>query len=231
MPTSTPFDLGSSWNAMLKEELQKPYLQQLAAFVDLERTSTVPIYPPPEHTFNAFLKTPFDQVKVVIMGQDPYHGPGQAHGLSFSVPPGIRPPPSLMNIFKEMEADLKIAPPQHGCLLSWAEQGVLLLNATLTVRQGQPLSHAGRGWEAFTDAVIEKIASRDQPVIFVLWGKSAQNKCRHLYPLIEQKKHCLLTSTHPSPFSAYQGFLGCRHFSQINQALARLQKEPIRWEI
>lgn len=227
----SPFDLGPAWNAILDDELKKPYIQELASFVQKERAGPIPIYPPQELVFNAFLKTPFDKVKVLIMGQDPYHGPGQAHGLSFSVPPGVKPPPSLVNIFKEIEADLKIPPPKHGCLIAWAEQGVMLLNATLTVRQGQPMSHAGQGWEKFTDAVVEKLAARDQPLIFVLWGKSAQNKCRHIYPVIGAKGHILLTAPHPSPFSAHQGFLGCRHFSLINQALVSMKQAPIQWNL
>ena len=226
-----PFELGPSWNKVLNEELQKPYITQLAAFVEKERASDTPIYPPKELTFNAFLKTPFDQVNVLLMGQDPYHGPGQAHGLSFSVPLGVKPPPSLVNIFKELEADLHMPRPQHGCLISWAEQGVMLLNASLTVRKGQPGSHFGKGWEVFTDAVIAQLAARKQPVIFVLWGKFAQDKCKHIYPLLEQNGHLILKAAHPSPFSAHHGFLGCKHFSQINQLLKKMGKKEINWAL
>ncbi len=183
----SPFVLEPSWQYQLQKELQEPYIVELAAFVEKEyATAPAPIYPSKELIFNAFYQTPFDQVKVVIMGQDPYHGPRQAHGLSFSVPQGITPPPSLRNIFKELETDIHLPSPKHGCLISWAKQGILLLNATLTVRQGQPMSHHGHGWERFTDAAIRKLEERKDPVIFVLWGKSAQDKCRFL-----KKRACL----------------------------------------
>jgi uracil-DNA glycosylase len=228
----TPFVLEPSWRRMLGEELQKPYIVNLAAFVEREYAlSPTPIYPPRELIFNAFYQTPFDQVKVLIMGQDPYHGAGQAHGLSFSVPKGIKPPPSLQNIFKELEADLHIPKPSHGCLLSWARQGILLLNATLTVRQSEPLSHHGRGWERFTDAAVRKLEEREDPVIFVLWGKSAQDKCRFLREGGIPSRHFILTAAHPSPFSANNGFFGCGHFSKINAFLKQLGKEPIDWRL
>lgn len=220
------FTLEPSWKKALSDELQLPYIASLAAFVEQERQQSVPVYPPRELVFNAFLMTPFDQVKVVIMGQDPYHGPGQAHGLSFSVPKGISAPPSLQNIFKEQQTDLDIPLPTHGCLIHWAKQGVLLLNATLTVRQGEPMSHHGRGWERFTDAVIRCLCARKEPLIFVLWGKSAQEKCKHL---ASHSHHHILTAPHPSPFSAHGGFFGCRHFSKINSLLEKQGLSPIDW--
>lgn len=223
------FELGASWQNALENELKKPYIASLAAFVEKERASGVPIYPPKELTFNAFKLTPYNKVKVLIMGQDPYHGPGQAHGLSFSVPNGIPMPPSLQNIYKELVADVGVTPPSNGCLLPWAEQGVMLLNATLTVRHSDAMSHHGKGWEQFTDAVVAKLNDREDPVIFVLWGKSAQEKCR----IVNQshKRHYVLTSSHPSPFSAHQGFLGSRHFSKINELLITLGKDPIKWQV
>lgn len=230
--TFTPFVLEPSWQRQLKEELEEPYVAELAAFVEKEyATAPVPIYPPKDLIFNAFYQTPFDKVKVLIMGQDPYHGPGQAHGLSFSVPKGVKPPPSLQNIFKELEADVHIPKPSHGCLISWARQGVLLLNATLTVRQGEPMSHHGRGWEEFTDAAVRKLEERKDPVIFVLWGKSAQDKCRFLRTEGIPSRHFILTAAHPSPYSANHGFFGCRHFSKINELLEQQGKEPIYWPL
>lgn len=221
-----PPQMEKSWAEVLREEWEKPYIQELAGFVAHERSAPVPVYPPKPYVFNAFNHTPFDQVKVVIMGQDPYHGQGQAHGLSFSVQKGVTQPPSLKNIFKEIEDDLGIKPPSHGNLEGWAKQGVLMLNATLTVRSGQPRSHYGKGWEQFTDSVITKLSARLDPVIFVLWGKSAQEKCAHLAP-----HHYVLTSPHPSPYSANSGFFGCRHFSKINELLTKQGKPPINWEL
>ena len=230
--TFTPFVLEPSWQKKLHDELQEPYALELAAFVEKEYAmAAVSIYPPKELIFNAFFQTPFDQVKVVIMGQDPYHGAGQAHGLSFSVPKGIKPPPSLQNIFKELESDLQIPKPSHGCLISWARQGVLLLNATLTVRQGEPMSHHGHGWEHFTDAAVRKLEERSDPVIFVLWGKSAQDKCRFLRQEGIPSRHYVLTAAHPSPYSANNGFFGCHHFSKINELLIKQGKEPIDWSV
>lgn len=220
-------ELGPSWQKALEIELQKPYLAQLSAFVANERVNQS-VFPPKHLVFNAFHTTPYEKVKVVIVGQDPYHGPGQAHGLSFSVPLSVPPPPSLQNIFKEINSDLGLSIPASGCLLPWAEQGVMLLNATLTVRQGEPMSHHGRGWEQFTDAVISALCQREDPVIFVLWGKSAQEKCRNVKE-IRNSKHVILTAAHPSPFSARQGFFGCRHFSKINEILIQQNKEPINW--
>lgn len=226
-----PFVLEKSWQHVLEAELQKPYIVELAAFVEKERKLGPAVYPPRELVFNAFYQTPYDAVKVVIVGQDPYHGPGQAHGLSFSVPRGVDAPPSLQNIFKELEADLHIPRPSHGCLLSWAKQGVLLLNAILTVRQKEPMSHANRGWERFTDAVLVALAEREDPVIFALWGKSAQEKIARLPQMKDNPQHLILTAPHPSPLSAHTGFLGCRHFSKINHALAAREVAPISWAL
>ena len=225
------FWLGPTWQEALREELTQPYLLELAAFLEREeRVGGRPIYPPKETIFQAFLSSPFDRVRVVLIGQDPYHGPGQAHGLSFSVPYGIKPPPSLVNIFKELEADVGIPLPSHGCLLSWAEQGVLLLNSALTVRGGEPMSHQGKGWESFTDAVVRKIAGGDRPLVFVLWGKAAQEKCRFL-EAFSAKGHLILKAAHPSPYSAAQGFFGSRPFSQINAFLEKHQSPPIQWRL
>lgn len=225
----TGFEIEPSWRKILEQELSEPYIAQLEAFVARERASGASIYPPKDLVFNALWQTPYDQVKVLIMGQDPYHGPGQAHGLSFSVPEGIPLPPSLQNIYKELAEDVGISLPKQGCLFPWARQGVLLLNATLTVRQGEPMSHHGRGWERFTDAMIKKLSERQDPVIFVLWGKSAQDKCKRIAGL--GGRHPVLTSPHPSPLSAYHGFMGCRHFSTINTHLAKMGKTPINWAI
>ena len=186
------------------------------------------VYPPQPLIFNAFSQTPFEKVKVVIMGQDPYHGPGQANGLCFSVPCGMPLPPSLKNIYLEMEKDLGCSLSKKGCLLSWANQGVLLLNATLTVRDGEPKSHYGKGWEEFTDAAVAKLVQRSDPIVFVLWGNSAQKK---LSPILQHQKtpHAVLTAPHPSPLSAYQGFFGCRHFSKVNACLEKWGQTPIDW--
>lgn len=225
-----PFELGHSWHQVLQEELAQPYVAQLAAFVERERRfGSTPVYPPSELVFNAFQTTPFDDVNVLIVGQDPYHGPGQAHGLSFSVPVGVPPPPSLQNIFKEIQSDIGLERPSHGCLLSWAKQGVMLLNSTLTVRQGEPMSHHKNGWERFTDAVITKLANRKKPLVFVLWGKSAQDKCKTLNSI--KHSHLVLSAPHPSPFSAHQGFFGCKHFSKINEFLESQGSPSISWEI
>lgn len=229
MNNFNPFELESQWQEILKDELCQPYMLSLAAFLAKERASSCPVYPPADLVFNAFSHTPYDKVKVLIMGQDPYHGQGQAHGLCFSVPKGVPQPPSLQNIIKELVSDIGIAQPNHGCLLNWAKNGVMLLNATLTVRQSEPLSHYGKGWERFTEVVIAKLCERQDPVIFLLWGKSAQEKCR----IIQQSKtqHFVLTAPHPSPLSAHQGFLGCRHFSKVNEILVKMGKSPIDWSI
>lgn len=224
-----PPQLEPSWQNALKEEFQKPYMAALKEFIAQERSGSSSIFPPALAVFNAFSLTPIDKVKVVIMGQDPYHGPGQAHGLSFSVPEGIAIPPSLQNIFKELRSDLGIEPPKHGCLTAWAKQGVLLLNATLTVRQALPMSHHGRGWEEFTDAVIRILCKRSDPLVFLLWGKSAEKKCQHL--ISNNSPHLILKAPHPSPFSAHTGFLGCRHFSKTNEFLVMAGKTPIDWNL
>jgi len=225
LPSSAPFQIGNSWSEVLADELEKPYLRALADFLRSEIANGELIYPPPPLIFNAFEQTPFEEVKVVIMGQDPYHGAGQAEGLSFSVGEGVRIPPSLRNIYKELEDDLGVAPSDHGSLLRWAKQGVLMLNATLTVRAKQPKSHYGKGWEQFTDAVIARLVAREDPVIFVLWGRSAKEKVTHIahnYPY-------LITSPHPSPYSADSGFFGSRPFSKVNALLEKMGKSAIDW--
>lgn len=222
------FDLEKSWEDVLNEELKKDYVRDLREIIDRDCSLNKAVFPPKEMIFNAFFKTPYSDVKVVILGQDPYHGPNQAHGLSFSVQEGVSLPPSLKNIFKELKSDLGIDNEKRGCLNSWATQGVLLLNTTLTVNQGKPLSHQGIGWERFTDAVIESLLKRKDPVIFVLWGNFAQQKLQEIlkYPI-----HFVLTAPHPSPFSARRGFFGCRHFSKINEILKSLGKDEIDWKI
>lgn len=224
------FELEASWHKVLADELKEPYIASISAFLEKERALGKTVYPPKELIFNAFFKTPFEQVKVVIVGQDPYHGPGQAHGLCFSVPKGVVPPPSLKNIFKELSSDLNLSVPAHGCLNSWAEQGVLLLNASLTVRQEEPMSHSRIGWARFTDAVIAQLCQRSDPLIFVLWGKFAQEKYNHIKSN-QNSPHIVLKAAHPSPLSAHQGFLGCRHFSQINEILKNQKKSEINWKI
>lgn len=216
-----------SWKQALLPEFSKPYFSQLRAFLKQEKASGATVYPPGKLIFNAFDSTPFDSVKVVILGQDPYHGPGQAHGLSFSVPPDQRIPPSLKNIYKELQDDLGIIPPNHGHLQAWADQGVLLLNSMLTVQASQPGSHQKKGWEEFTTAAIQAISEQKTGVVFMLWGKYAQVKGE----IIDPQKHLVLQSAHPSPFSAHRGFLGNRHFSLTNQYLAEQGKEPINWQV
>ncbi|WOK94817.1 uracil-DNA glycosylase, mitochondrial-like [Canna indica] len=216
-----------TWLKALPGELQKPYAKNLCRFVEREVRGSVPIYPPPYLIFNALHLTPFDQVKVVIIGQDPYHGPGQAMGLSFSVPEGIKIPSSLVNIFKELQKDLGCSVPLHGNLERWAAQGVLLLNAVLTVRNHQANSHAKKGWEPLTDAIIRAISQKKSGVVFLLWGNSAQEKSR----LIDGSKHHILRAAHPSGLSANRGFFGCRHFSQTNQILEKLGLSPIDWQL
>ncbi len=217
-----------SWKEVLKNEFKKTYFQQIVTFLKTENAQGKVIYPPGKLIFNAFNQTTFDQVRVVIIGQDPYHGEGQAMGLSFSVPAGIKPPPSLVNIFKEIESDLGVKmPAQYGNLTKWAEQGVLLLNAALSVRAGEPFSHAKYGWADFTDAVIQKISDEKSGVIFLLWGKFAQDK----QVLIDESKHFVLKAAHPSPFSADKGFFGCKHFSKTNQLLSNQGKQPIDWKL
>jgi uracil-DNA glycosylase len=216
--------INPSWKAVLSEQFEAPYFAELKLFL-LEEKQKYIVYPPGNLIFNAFDKTPFEEVKVVILGQDPYHGPGQAHGLCFSVPEGVKPPPSLVNIFKEIESDLGIAIPSHGNLESWARQGVLLINATLTVRANTAGSHQGKGWEKFTDAVIRSVSDKEEGVVFLLWGKYAQAKAA----LIDKNKHHILMSVHPSPLSAYGGFMGCRHFSKTNDYLRSIGKKEIFW--
>lgn len=222
--------LEKSWHALLKNEIAQPYVQELKKFLAKEKAAGATIYPPEPLVFHAFARTPWEKVKVVIVGQDPYHGEGQAHGLSFSVPCGVPPPPSLKNIFRELRDDLGISPPCSGCLEAWAEQGVLLLNATLTVQASKPQSHAGKGWEQFTDAVIAKLAEREQPLVFLLWGRSAQDKCAKILAK-SNDRHLVLTAAHPSPLSATQGFFGCRHFSKTNEALRKWGQTPINWSL
>jgi len=215
-----------SWKEVLASEFGHSYFMELKEFLTEEK-SRFTVYPPCSQIFNAFQLTPFNQVKVVILGQDPYHGPGQAHGLCFSVPRGIAPPPSLVNIFKEIEKDLGIPIPDMGNLEKWARQGVLLLNATLTVRANQPGSHQRKGWENFTHAVISKLSERRVGLIFLLWGKFAQEK----ESLIDTNRHYILKAAHPSPFSAYNGFFGCRHFSKTNEILRKHGLEEIDWNL
>ena len=213
-----------SWQEVLQTEFDKPYFENLVGFVKQEYASNT-IFPPAGQIFNAFNTCPFNNVKVVILGQDPYHGPGQAHGLCFSVNDGIQFPPSLQNIFKEITSDLGIPAPKTGNLTRWVEQGVLLLNATLTVRASQAGSHQGKGWEEFTDAVIKTISEKAENVVFILWGSYAIKK----KSLINASKHCILTAPHPSPLSSYRGFFGCKHFSQTNTYLTSKGKTPIEW--
>lgn len=221
-----PFNIPTSWGKVLGSELDRAYLTELAAFVETERRLNGPIYPPSDLVFSALQQTTFDDVNVVIMGQDPYHGEGQAHGLSFSVPFGVPPPPSLKNIFKELSQDVGTTSPSHGCLLAWAKQGVLLLNATLTVRAGQPKSHYGRGWERFTDALIAALIQRPEPLVFLLWGQSAKEKLQQF----QTSHHLVLTSAHPSPFSVTR-FYGCKHFSKANAFLKQQGRRPINWQL
>lgn len=222
-----PIDLHPSWLAHLAPEFEQPYMQQLKQFLLLQKQAGNVIYPESKNIFNAFNSTPLDQVKVVILGQDPYHGPGQAHGLCFSVQPGIQPPPSLQNMFKELRRDLGVNIPAHGCLQAWANQGVLLLNATLTVEQARAGSHQGQGWEAFTDKAIQLVNNQCQGVVFLLWGSYAQKKAI----FIDTNKHLVLKAPHPSPLSAHRGFIGCGHFSAANQYLQRCSKLPIDWQL
>ncbi|MCB9643061.1 MAG: uracil-DNA glycosylase [Myxococcales bacterium] len=215
-----------SWLAVLGDQFKMPYMAALKAFL-LEEKKKHKVYPPGPLMFNAFNLTPFDKVRVVIIGQDPYHGPGQAHGLSFSVPDGVPPPPSLVNIFQEIETDLGLPAPSHGNLTYWAEQGVLLLNAVLSVRARKASSHAGQGWETFTDRAIEVINEGREGVAFALWGKYAREKASR----VDRRKHLVLTSAHPSPYSAASGFFGCHHFSKINQFLTERGESPIDWSL
>jgi uracil-DNA glycosylase len=216
------------WKQVLKEEFNKPYFGEIVRMLKTEKQAGRTIYPPGPQIFNAFNSTPFDQVKVVIIGQDPYHGPGQAQGLCFSVAPGIKPPPSLVNIFKEIRSDLGIQiSGSSGDLSGWAKQGVLLLNAALTVRAGEPMSHSTFGWMQFTDSVIKILSEKKSNMVFLLWGKFAQEK----QAIINAKKNYVLIAAHPSPFSADKGFFGCRHFSKTNELLAKGGMDPIDWKV
>jgi uracil-DNA glycosylase len=217
----------SSWGKVLKDEFNKLHFEQAILHIKTEKSQGKTIYPPGSLIFNAFNTTPFDKVKVVILGQDPYHGAGQAHGLCFSVQNGVPPPPSLLNIFKELHEDIGFRIPNHGNLTKWAEQGVFLLNASLTVRAGEPMSHAKIGWAPFTDTVIKKISEQKSNVVFLLWGKFAQEK----RVLIDESKHLILRAVHPSPLSAYGGFFGCRHFSKTNEYLTSKGIDPIEWSL
>lgn len=219
--------LDASWRARVGTYLERPEMLMLSEFLRSELKLGKAIYPPPRRIFAALDATPFDAVKVVILGQDPYHGPGQAHGLCFSVPPGVAPPPSLENIFVEIERDLGIARPAHGCLLPWARQGVLLLNATLTVERGLAGSHQGKGWEGFTDAVVDQLNREREGLVFLLWGSYAQAKGK----LIDARRHRVLKAPHPSPLSAYRGFIGCGHFSSANNWLREHGQSEIDWRL
>ena len=218
--------LGNEWDEILREEFESDYYRRIRAILKKEYAE-YEIYPPKEDIFNALRYTSYSDVKAVLLGQDPYHGPGQAHGLCFSVRPGVEPPPSLKNIFRELETDMGLEPPTSGCLTPWAQAGVLLLNTTLTVRRGQANSHKNLGWTQFTDAVIRKLNDRTQPIVFLLWGGNARSKRE----LITNPQHLVLETVHPSPLSAYNGFFGCRHFSQCNEFLMKNGVAPIDWTL
>jgi uracil-DNA glycosylase len=234
-PAAPEFDLLSdpqiklepSWKARIGDALLTPPMQSLAAFLRSEKQAGKKIYPPGPEIFAAFEHTPFDKVRVVILGQDPYHGPSQAHGLCFSVRPGVRVPPSLDNIFKEIHRDLAIARPDHGCLTPWADRGVLLLNSVLTVEDGHANAHQGKGWEDFTDKAIDALNRERDGIVFLLWGSYAQRKGQ----LIDTRRHCVLKAVHPSPLSAHRGFIGCGHFSLANRYLQERADKPIDWSL
>ncbi|WP_303747799.1 uracil-DNA glycosylase [Stenotrophomonas pigmentata] len=219
--------LEPSWKARIGDWLLRPEMRELSAFLRKRKAAGAHVFPPGPEIFAAFNATPFEQVKVVVLGQDPYHGYGQAHGLSFSVKPGVPVPPSLLNIYKELEADLAIPRPDHGCLLPWAQQGVLLLNAVLTVEEGKAGAHQGRGWEGFTDHVVDVLNREREGLVFLLWGAYAQQKGK----VIDTRRHRVFKAPHPSPLSAHRGFLGCRHFSQANDYLARNGQARIDWRL
>lgn len=225
--TPDSIKLEASWKVRLGDYLLRPEMQSLASFLRTEKQAGKRIHPPGGEIFAAFEHTPFDAVRVVILGQDPYHGPGQAHGLCFSVRPGVRIPPSLDNIFKEIQRDLGLPRPDHGCLTAWADRGVLLLNSVLTVEEGRAGSHANRGWEGFTDAAIEALNREREGLVFLLWGAYAQRKGQ----LIDGSRHCVLRSVHPSPLSAHRGFLGCAHFSQANRYLHDRGETAMDWSL
>ena len=215
-----------SWINKFGDELDKPYFRSLIEFVKAER-ARFEVYPPVGRTFTAFEAVPFKEVRVVILGQDPYHGPGQAHGMSFSVLPGVKPPPSLQNIYKELQSDVGVKPVAHGHLIAWAKQGVFLLNTVLTVRKGEAGSHRGQGWETFTDNVIKLLSAREGRIVFILWGKDAQTKAA----LINTSEHVVITSAHPSPMSAHNGFFGSKPFSRTNQVLDKRGFYTIDWQL
>lgn len=217
----------AEWLALLRDEFEQPYMQRLSAYLRQRRREGAQIYPPPAQIFSAFEATPPDRTRVVILGQDPYHNPGQAHGLCFSVRPGVPVPPSLLNIYRELRDDLQVEPPDHGCLSSWAQAGVLLLNSVLTVERNQPGAHQGQGWEQFTDRVVACLNEDSTPRVFLLWGAQAQKKGRN----IDRDRHCVLTAPHPSPLSAHRGFLGCRHFSAANEFLVARGLDPVDWRL
>ena len=219
-------NIGNDWDELLKDEFKKDYYLKLREFLKHEY-ATQTIYPDMHDIFNALKATAYKDIKIVILGQDPYHEPNQAHGLCFSVKKGVQPPPSLKNMYKEIKEELGIDPPSHGELLSWANQGILMLNTVLTVRRGAADSHKGKGWEQFTDAVIKKVNEREKPVIFMLWGGKAKQKL----PLITNPNHIVLKAAHPSPLSAYQGFFGCGHFKKANEILKQMGEREIDWEI
>ena len=227
MTMNSTVKLHPSWLTALREEFDQPYMAELKRFLLTEKEAGKRIFPAGANWFRALDLTPLDQVKVVILGQDPYHGPGQAHGLCFSVPNGVRPPPSLVNIYKELESDLGIRRPAHGFLEHWARQGVLLLNSVLTVEMGIAASHRDRGWERFTDAVVRLVNAKETPVVFMLWGSYAQKKAS----FVDTSRHLVLKAPHPSPLSAHSGFLGCRHFSKANEFLESRGLAPIDWAL
>lgn len=225
MTTKNPVKLDPSWMTQIGGEFDQPYMKTLRQFLQAEKEAGTIVYPKGTDIFNALNTTTFENVRVVIIGQDPYHGEGQAHGLSFSVPQGVKIPPSLMNIYKEIESEFSVKMPRHGDLTGWAAQGVLLLNATLTVRQALAGSHQGKGWEEFTDAVIRAVNDHHEHVVFMLWGSYAQKKAG----FVDRKKHLVLTAPHPSPLSAHRGFLGCGHFKKANDYLKAHDRMPVEW--
>ena len=229
--TESRIRLDPSWRQRVGDALETPQMRELATFLRSEKAAGKTIYPPGSRIFAALDSTPFDAVKVVILGQDPYHGPGQAHGLCFSVQRGVRPPPSLVNIYKEMKSDLGIDPPRHGNLTHWAEQGVLLLNSVLTVEMGRAASHQKRGWEQFTDEIIALVARQERPIVFILWGSYAQKKAAFVQDVSQGGRHLVIKSAHPSPLSAHNGFLGSRPFSRTNEFLKAHGETQIDWRL
>ncbi len=229
--TTERVKLHDSWKTPLQDEFASPYMGQLREFLLAEKAAGKRIFPKGSEYFRALDLTPLDQVRVVILGQDPYHGPGQAHGLCFSVQPGVQPPPSLVNIYKELESDIGFVRPGHGFLEHWARQGVLLLNSVLTVQMAQAASHRGRGWEQFTDAIVRLIAEKQEPVVFLLWGSYAQKKAAFVQSIEQGGRHLVLKAPHPSPLSAHNGFFGCRHFSKTNAFLQERGLPPIDWSL